>query len=81
LIPKLWAGERAYAGCGYQFSVIVGQIAHGAILDDYITLFPELKDKYPTDQLNAFVDDIANTEVDLDRERGLFHLRRSQKSA
>ena len=35
------------------------------ILEDYIMQFPELKDKYPTDQLTAFVDDIANTEVDL----------------
>jgi hypothetical protein len=35
------------------------------ILEDYNTLFPELKDKYPAEKLTAFVDDIANTEVDL----------------
>jgi hypothetical protein len=35
------------------------------IVDDYIKLFPELKDKYPTERLTAFVDDIANTEVNL----------------
>ena len=35
------------------------------ILDDYSSLFPEFKDKYPTDQLTRFVDDIAYTEVDL----------------
>jgi hypothetical protein len=35
------------------------------ICDDYITLFPELKDKFTPDELTKFADEIANTEVDL----------------
>ena len=35
------------------------------IRDDYVTLFPELKDSCSPDELTAFIDDIANTEVDL----------------
>ena len=33
------------------------------ILEKYDSHFPELKDKYPAEQLTAFVEDLANTEI------------------
>jgi hypothetical protein len=38
---------------------------YNRILQDYLKLFPEHGGKYPTDLLMRFIEDIANTEIDL----------------